>query len=328
MLYIEQHVTGDEMRSDWPKHGEKCGIYAIENTVNGRVYIGQAKDIRARWDRHRWDLGVGKHPNSHLQRAWKKYGADAFKFLVLEEVAEDNLDRAEQVWMDAFNVTEEGYNQSPTASSNRGVKYSDATRANVAEGLRLALSDPEVRARFSDAAKKRWADPEFRAKNKAASRAYWNSLDSSVKASRMKHLKAASENPEITARAKVKLKETLATPEAKAKKAEAARNQWVDPEIKKRMSAGIKKAWADPEVRERQRRAIRESLADPKVKERKSIAVKAGKRAASKLTEAIVAEIRARYVPRCAINGGKALAEAFGVSPATIAFIVKRKTWV
>lgn len=29
------------------------GIYKIENLINGKVYIGQSKDIKKRWNEHR-----------------------------------------------------------------------------------------------------------------------------------------------------------------------------------------------------------------------------------------------------------------------------------
>lgn len=43
-------------------------------------------------------------------------------------------------------------------------------------------------------------------------------------------------------------------------------------------------------------------------------------------TEQIIA-IRARYVPRCQVNGGVAIAREFGCNPKTINDIVRRKNW-
>ena len=47
----------------------------------------------------------------------------------------------------------------------------------------------------------------------------------------------------------------------------------------------------------------------------------------TKLTEQIVREIRARYKPRCKVNGTKALAAEFNVTQANVSCIVTRKTW-
>ena len=37
-----------------------CGIYKIENLVNGKVYIGKSLDIYKRWNDHKW---TSKTPN-------------------------------------------------------------------------------------------------------------------------------------------------------------------------------------------------------------------------------------------------------------------------
>lgn len=47
----------------------------------------------------------------------------------------------------------------------------------------------------------------------------------------------------------------------------------------------------------------------------------------SKLTEDIVKEIKQRYIPRCRINGTRALAIEFGVKHQTISDIINHKIW-
>ena len=46
-----------------------AGIYAIENKVNGKVYVGSAVDLG--------------HHSLKLQRAWDKHGAASFAFAPL-----------------------------------------------------------------------------------------------------------------------------------------------------------------------------------------------------------------------------------------------------
>lgn len=46
----------------------------------------------------------------------------------------------------------------------------------------------------------------------------------------------------------------------------------------------------------------------------------------AKLTDAQVAEIRRRYVPRCPINGGSALAREFGTHQTNVSLIVRGET--
>jgi hypothetical protein len=63
------------------------GVYMIRNTVTGDRYIGCAQHMETRWKGHKRQLAIGMHHNHKLQEAWATYGADAFAFTVLEEVA-------------------------------------------------------------------------------------------------------------------------------------------------------------------------------------------------------------------------------------------------
>ena len=60
-----------------------CGIYKIENMINGRLYIGSSNQLRRRFYLHKWDLRRGKHHSITLQRSWDKYGEGAFQFTIL-----------------------------------------------------------------------------------------------------------------------------------------------------------------------------------------------------------------------------------------------------
>lgn len=114
------------------------GIYQIKNSVNGKVYVGSAIDIYARWKKHRTELRTGKHHCSKLMRAWQKYGEQSFEFGVLELVPPERsaLLGREQYWIDvtgAFGVA--GYNELPKAGSHLGAKRS----AESIERLRQAM---------------------------------------------------------------------------------------------------------------------------------------------------------------------------------------------
>lgn len=76
------------------------GIYKIINVVNNKFYIGSAVSFRKRKTRHFSELRNNKHNNRHLQAAWRKYGEQAFVFVVVEEV-EDRamLLDAENRWL-------------------------------------------------------------------------------------------------------------------------------------------------------------------------------------------------------------------------------------
>ena len=48
------------------------GIYAIRNTKNGKMYIGESIDIEKRWKNHQEDLDNGNHHSYKLQSEWGK----------------------------------------------------------------------------------------------------------------------------------------------------------------------------------------------------------------------------------------------------------------
>lgn len=86
------------------------GIYAIENLVNHKVYIGQSVRVSQRWSWHMEKLNKNKHSNEHLQKAWNKYGCDKFAFILLEECEPDKLNEREQFWSYAFSKITKLYN--------------------------------------------------------------------------------------------------------------------------------------------------------------------------------------------------------------------------
>ena len=114
------------------------GIYIITNTINDKVYVGQAQDLYIRTKHH-----ISDERNPLLKKAFKKYGLDKFTINVLEKCEIEKLDDREQYWMDYYEVTnrDKGYNICPIAGSTRGVKKSQEERKQMSERASQRIGD-------------------------------------------------------------------------------------------------------------------------------------------------------------------------------------------
>lgn len=80
------------------------GIYRIRNTLNNNSYIGSSKDLDKRFKTHIRTLRNFTHHNIYLQRAFNKYGEDAFVFECLEEVdSVDDLFKREEYYINSIS---------------------------------------------------------------------------------------------------------------------------------------------------------------------------------------------------------------------------------
>ena len=141
---------------DNTQYNKRSGIYGILNTVTGKIYVGSAIKLHRRITDHIYFLNLEKHHSILLQRAWLKYGKDAFEFLVLEYVYDKNkLIEREQYWLDLTSCYKPslGYNTSAVAGSVLGIKHSPEARAKRSKALTGIIRSTETRAKMSAARK-------------------------------------------------------------------------------------------------------------------------------------------------------------------------------
>lgn len=104
------------------------GIYCIENKINLKVYIGQTKNLKTRFNSHLSLLRQNKHQNKHLQSSYNKYGEINFSFTVLESC--ENLNERECYWIEIFTSVnnKKGYNK--THGGDSGIR-SEETKGKI-----------------------------------------------------------------------------------------------------------------------------------------------------------------------------------------------------
>lgn len=87
-----------------------CGIYAIKNKLNNKMYIGSSIDIKKRWKQHKNLLKNNKHHSKKLQSAWNLSSAKNFEFKIIEETKIKNLLEKEDLYINKYNTFFNGYN--------------------------------------------------------------------------------------------------------------------------------------------------------------------------------------------------------------------------
>lgn len=128
------------------KNYDRSGVYTIQRTATGDLYVGSSATIKVRWRQHRYRLRKGVHHCTHLQNAWTKYGEDAFEFAILEECEVESLLEREQFHLDYLGPR---YNVLRIAGSARGYKHTP----EAIERMKGHSVSPETRALLSATAK-------------------------------------------------------------------------------------------------------------------------------------------------------------------------------
>jgi hypothetical protein len=87
-------------KDDYKQKKFRIGVFQIRNTINEKIFIGSSVNLEAAWNRNRSELNFGGHRNESLQKEWKEFGEEAFRFEVLSEIDqkdEENTDYGREV---------------------------------------------------------------------------------------------------------------------------------------------------------------------------------------------------------------------------------------
>lgn len=92
------------------------GIYKITNQTTNQVYIGQARDMAARWKEHaKCGLDIDRPAGNKLYQAMMEDGLSNFSWELLEKCSAAELNEKERKYIELYKSAEFGYN------SNKGV---------------------------------------------------------------------------------------------------------------------------------------------------------------------------------------------------------------
>ena len=235
------------------------GIYLITCTQNGRQYVGSSKDIAYRWRKHREKLSSGRHWNRYLQRAWNKYGGEAFEYAILETVEDASLLHIrEQHWIDTLHPK---FNLSPFANrpTTQGLTYSTETRQKISDSNRRVwknLTD-EARQAWGHNSTRHLQTDETRAKGRAG-QARWSGRVQAKRAAERLAWEAGREAREQERREKIRLANIgkVQSDETREKLRAIAEQQQADPEYKAKHQQAVSEGMQRPEVIAKHREGI------------------------------------------------------------------------
>lgn len=119
------------------KKEKVCGIYCIENLINGKKYVGLSRNINQRLCNHKTHLNGGYHINEHLQSSWNKYGKENFKFYIVEVCNENVLKEREIFYIKEYQTSNRlyGYNKTSGGDGIKDISDECANKISIAETL-------------------------------------------------------------------------------------------------------------------------------------------------------------------------------------------------
>lgn len=119
-------------------------VYALVNTVNGKVYIGKTVcSCEKRWLEHKYNINQKRTKNYPLYKALRKYGWEAFEKIVIYqseecdfvELANEIVCHKEQFYIDLFRSDNHsfGYNVTKGGGGIVGYRHTEEAKKLMSE---------------------------------------------------------------------------------------------------------------------------------------------------------------------------------------------------
>ena len=74
------------LKAAYRQQAPALGIIALQHLPSGRTLLERSRNAPGTLNRHRFELNLGKHRNACLQTDWRRDGAAAFRFDIIDTV--------------------------------------------------------------------------------------------------------------------------------------------------------------------------------------------------------------------------------------------------
>jgi hypothetical protein len=125
----EKELNKKQAKLEYKASRRPMGVFQIRNLVNKKIYVGSSLDLTAMFNRIRFQLFAGAHPNKPLETDWRNLGSSKFEFEVLEEIIprddpnydyKMDLETLEDLWLEKLEpYGDRGYNEKKKTREER-----------------------------------------------------------------------------------------------------------------------------------------------------------------------------------------------------------------
>lgn len=112
------------LRKQYKETLQPMGVFKIRNKINGKILVINSNNIPGRINRETFQLDMGSHPNTDLQKDYREFGKDNFVFEIIDQLKpkedpaynySDDLEVLEAMWLDKLQpYGDKGYNERKT----------------------------------------------------------------------------------------------------------------------------------------------------------------------------------------------------------------------
>ena len=123
-------IDKKEMKRQYKQHVPAMGIYQIKNRINGKIWIGVARDLHGQMNSCKFQLKHGIHVNKELQDDYTRLGEEQFSFEILDSLepkkdpdydSTADLKTLEAMWLDKLQpYGDKGYHKKRTRETEKG----------------------------------------------------------------------------------------------------------------------------------------------------------------------------------------------------------------